>query len=149
MTEPTASAEELFLTLYCIIDDLYQEVAPDWVRLRTGTDRMAMTDSEIITLSIMQEGRSNDSELSFHRAAWKDYLHLFPDLICRSRYLRRRKALMGIHREMLRLLMNRLRLLAMWLSIDSAPITADRGRGPFLGPVPTLEVAFRTDAHDF
>jgi hypothetical protein len=30
---------------------------------------------------------------------------------------------MGIHREMLRLLMNRLRLLAMWLSIDSAPIT--------------------------
>ena len=123
MTESTASTEELFLILYCIVDDLYPEAALDWVRFRNGTGRMAMTDSEIITLSIMQEGRSNGSELSFHRVVQKDYLHLFPDLICRSRYHRRRKALMGIHREMLRLLMNRLRLLAMWLSIDSAPIT--------------------------
>jgi hypothetical protein len=123
MTEPTVSTEELFLILYCIVDDLYPEATPDWVRFRNGTDRMEMTDSEIITLSIMQEGRSNDSELSFHRVVQKDYLDLFPDLICRSRYHRRRKDLMGIQREMLRLLMNRLRLLAMWLSIDSAPIT--------------------------
>ena len=65
----------------------------------------------------------NDSELSFHRVVYKDYHHLFPDLISRSRYHRRRKALMGIQREMLRFLMNRLRLLAMWLALDSAPIT--------------------------
>ncbi len=101
-----------------------------------------MTDSEIITLSIMQEGRSNDSELSSHRGVQKDYLHLFPDLISRSRYHRRRKDLisrsryhrrrkdlMGIQREMLRVLMNRLRLLAMWLALDSAPlITAESPR---------------------
>ncbi|MFP4229305.1 MAG: IS982 family transposase [Salinivenus sp.] len=123
MTEPTASTEELFLIIYCLIDDLYPEAAPDWVRFRNGTDRMDMTDSEIITLSIMQEGQSNDSELSFHRVVQKDYLHLFPDLICRSRYHRRRKALMGVQSEMLRLLMNRLRLLAVWLALDSAPIT--------------------------
>lgn len=30
---------------------------------------------------------------------------------------------MGVQREMLRRLMNRLRLLAMWLALDSAPIT--------------------------
>jgi len=128
MPEPTASTEELFLILYCIIDDLYPEVTPDWVRFRNGADRMDMTDPEIITLSIMQEGQSqeflrNDSELSFHRVVQKDDLHLFPDLICRSRYHRRRKNLMGIQREMLRHLMNRLRLLAMWLALDSAPIT--------------------------
>ena len=120
---PTVPTEELFLIFYCIVDDLYPEVTPDWVRFRNGADRMAMTDSEVITLSVMQEGRSNDSELSFHRVVQKDYLHLFPDLICRSRYHRRRKDLMGIQREMLRLLMNRLRLLAMWLALDSAPIT--------------------------
>lgn len=85
MPEPTASTEELFLILYCIARELYQEVTPDWIRLRNGTDRMAMTDSEIITLSIMQEGRSNDSELSFHRVVKKDYLHLFPGLVSRSR----------------------------------------------------------------
>lgn len=36
---------------------------------------MAMTDSEITTLSVMQEGLSNDSELSCHRVVEKDYLH--------------------------------------------------------------------------
>lgn len=123
MLESTPNTEELFLILYCIVDDLYLEVVPDEVRFRNGADRMKMTDVEIITLSIMQEGRSNDSELSFHRVVYKDYRHLFPDLISRSRYHRRRKALMGIQREMLRFLMNRLRLLAMWLALDSAPIT--------------------------
>jgi hypothetical protein len=53
----------------------------------------------------------------------KDYLHLFPGLIRRSRYHRRRKDLMGVQREMLRSLMNGFRLLAMWLSVDSAPVT--------------------------
>ncbi|MGM0706298.1 MAG: hypothetical protein ACQETP_10290 [Bacteroidota bacterium] len=128
MPESTPNTEELFLILYCIVDDLYLEVVPDEVRFRNGSNRMKMTDVEIITLSIMQEGRlqeslRNDSELSFHRVVYKDYRHLFPDLISRSRYHRRRKALMGIQREMLRLLMNRLRLLAMWLALDSAPVT--------------------------
>ena len=123
MTECDLSTDELFLILYCIVDDLYPRAAPDRVRFRNGVDRMDLTDPEVITLSIMQEGRSNDSELSFHRVVKKDYLHLFPDLICRSRYHRRRKDLMGIQREMLRLLMNRLRLLANWLALDSAPIT--------------------------
>ena len=58
MTEPAASTNELFLILYCIIDDLYLEVAPDSIRFWSETDRMEMTDPEIITLSIMQEGRS-------------------------------------------------------------------------------------------
>jgi len=71
----------------------------------------------------MQEGRSNDSELSFHRRVQVDYRHLFPDLISRSRYHRRRKALMGLQREMLRVLMERMRRLAAWLLLDSAPIT--------------------------
>lgn len=123
MTEPTVSTEELFLMLYCIVDELYQEVAPEQVRFRNGTDRMDMTDPEIITLSIMQEGCSNDSELSFHRRVEVDYLDLFPDLISRSRYHRRRKNLMGIQREMLRLLMERMRFLAAYLLLDSAPIT--------------------------
>ena len=71
----------------------------------------------------MQEGRSNGSELSFHRMVEKDYQHLFPGLISRSRYHRRRKDLMGIQREILRLLMDRLQASAAWLIVDSAPIT--------------------------
>lgn len=123
MTEPTVSTEDLFLILYCIVDDLYQEVAPDSIQYRNGAERMVMTDAEVITLSIMQEGRSNDSELSFHRRVQVDYGDLFPDLISRSRYHRRRKDLMGLQREMLRRLMDRLRALAAYLALDSAPIT--------------------------
>jgi hypothetical protein len=67
---------------------------------------MELTESEIITLSIMQEGRLGGSALSFHRVVEKDYLHLFADLISRSRYHRRRKDLTGIQQEMLRSLMN-------------------------------------------
>ncbi len=103
-----------------------------------------MIDSEIIPLSIMQESRSNNSALSFHRVVKKDYLHLFPDLICRSRYHRRRKDLMGIQREILRLLMNRLRLLAQWLALDSASITtAESPRWKSAGmPIWTAEAGF-------
>jgi hypothetical protein len=56
MTESAVSTEELFLIIYCIADDLYQEAAPDWVRFRNGTGRMAMTDSGIITLSTGARG---------------------------------------------------------------------------------------------
>ena len=122
MNEPTVSTEDLFLTLYCLIDELYQDVVSDRIRFRNGSGRMDLTDPEIITLSVMQEGQSNDSEASFHRVIEKDYLHLFPDLICRSRYHRRRKDLMGVQSEMLRALMDRLRLLAAWLVVDSAPV---------------------------
>jgi hypothetical protein len=44
----------------------------------------------------MQEGRSNGSELSFHRMVVKDYQHLFPDLVSRSRYHRGMKSPQGI-----------------------------------------------------
>jgi hypothetical protein len=52
ITEPTASTEELLPIIYCMVDDLYPEVAPDRVRFRNGVDRMKMTDSETITLSV-------------------------------------------------------------------------------------------------
>lgn len=86
LIETTLPTEELFLVLYCVIDELYQEVAPERVRLRLGSHRVKMTDPQIICLSVMQEGRSNDSELSFHRLIQKDYRRLFPQLVSRSRY---------------------------------------------------------------
>jgi hypothetical protein len=46
---------------------------------------MAMTDPEIITLSIVQEGRANVSERSFQRRVKLDDRHLFPNRVSRSR----------------------------------------------------------------
>ncbi|MCS3628990.1 hypothetical protein GGP53_002837 [Salinibacter ruber] len=51
MDEPTLSTEELFLVMCCTIDELHQEAAPDCVQSRPGSDRLEMSDAEVITLS--------------------------------------------------------------------------------------------------
>jgi hypothetical protein len=51
MTECDIPIEELFLILYCIVDDLYQETAPDRIRFRNGADRIGLTAPEVVTLS--------------------------------------------------------------------------------------------------
>jgi hypothetical protein len=53
MPDSTISTESLFLRLFCLIDDLYNLVAPDHVRHRPNAERLKMSDSEIITLSVM------------------------------------------------------------------------------------------------
>lgn len=118
-TRPT---DEMFLIVFSLIDDLYHDCVPDSVRYRAGQNRIAFSDSEVITLSLMQEALSNDSELSFHRLVAKDYGHLFPHLVERSRYHRRRKALVGVQLHLLRQLMGLFKTLAAWLVVDSAPV---------------------------
>lgn len=118
-THPT---EDMFLLVFSLIDDLYKLGVPDSVRYRPGHDRITFSDSEVITLSIMQEALSNDSELSFHRLVVKNYRYLFPAMVERSRYHRRRKALLGVQLHLLRQLMKLFKTLAAWFVIDSAPV---------------------------
>ena len=122
MHDLTLPTDDVFLTIFCLIDDLYQKLVPDAVKYRRGHDRMNMSDSEVITLSVMQEAHSNDSEKSFHRLVEKDRAHLFPALLERSRYHRRRKALLEVQLHLLRELMHVLEAFAAWLVIDSAPV---------------------------
>ena len=118
----TLPTEDMFLIVFTVIDDLYEEIVPERVKARPGKERITFSDSEVITLSILQEASSNDSETSFHRLVEKDHLELFPDLIERSRYHRRRKALLGVQLHLLRHLMQLLRTYAAFLIVDSAPV---------------------------
>lgn len=122
MPETTPPTEEMFLLVYCFIDDLYQVLVPDRIKYRLGHEAMGMSDSEVITLSIMQEAHSNDSESSFHRLVAKDHPSLFPTLLERSRYHRRRKALLGVQLHLLRHLMHLIKVMAAWFIVDSAPV---------------------------
>ena len=122
MDETTLSLEDMFLLLYCLLDDLYQEHVPSAVRLRSQHGRIQFSDSEVLTLSLMQEALSNDSERSFHRFVQKNYLHLFPQLVTRDRYHRRRKALWAVQAHLLSALSRRLAKEVRWLVVDSAPI---------------------------
>ena len=122
MNEATLSLEDMVLLLFCIIDDLYQEVTPAPIRHRSQYRRIAFSDSEVITLSLMQEALSNDSERSFHRFVARNYRQLFPQLLSRGRYHRRRKALWAVQALLLRHVGQSLAAGARWLVVDSAPI---------------------------
>lgn len=114
--------EDLALVLFCLIDDLYRELAPEAVRLRPGHTRMALSDAEVITLSVLQEARSNDSEASFLRTMRRDHPGLFPGLLSQSRYHRRRKALTGMEQILFAHLATHFAHVARWLVVDSAPV---------------------------
>lgn len=118
----TLPTDEMFLILYTVIDDLYQLLVPSAVRERPSSEQITFSDSEVLTLSIMQEACSNDSETSFHRIVAKNHLDLFPTLPSRSRYHRRRKALLQVQLHLLRYLMHHLRRAAAYVITDSAPI---------------------------
>lgn len=122
MGETTLSLEDMFLLLYCTLEDLYSEHAPSEIRFRSQHQRIQFTDAEVLTLSLMQEALSNDSERSFHRFVRKNYLHLFPKLVSRDRYHRRRKALWALQAHLLSMLSRRLAENVRWLVVDSAPI---------------------------
>ena len=49
------SLDDVFLLVYCLIDDLYAELAPTAVRQRPQHERIEMSDAEVLTLSVLQE----------------------------------------------------------------------------------------------
>lgn len=121
-TEATASIEDLFLLVFCHIDDLYQALVPQFVKQRSQHHRIELADSEVITLSIMQEALSMDSEDSFFRFVRKNYLHLFPRLTSRDRYNRRRRALTEVSLLLFRHIAMFFKRRAQHLIVDSAPV---------------------------
>jgi hypothetical protein len=120
--EATASLEDMFLLTFCLVDDLYNEHVPPSVQRRSQHRRLACSDSEIITLSILQEALSMDSEASFFRFIQKNYRHLFPHLISRDRYNRRRRALLEVTLLLFREVATVFKARAQHLIVDSAPV---------------------------
>jgi hypothetical protein len=120
--EATASIEDMFLVAYCLIDDRYKERVPQAVQRRSQYERIECSDSEVITISVMQEALSMDSEESFFRYLRKNHRGLFPHLLARDRYNRRRKALLEVMLLLFRDLADFFKQRAQHLIIDSAPV---------------------------
>ena len=91
-----ATFEDFILLVYTIIDDLYQQFVPLSVSKRRNADAAKMSDSEIITLSICSELISIDSENAWYSFVKRNYRHLFPNLCCRTRFNRTRRALLQV-----------------------------------------------------
>ncbi len=74
-TPPLASLEEAVTVLFCLIDDAYRLLNPEW---RSHEPLKKLSDSEILTLALLQQLRGVESERSFLRDAERFFAHLFP-----------------------------------------------------------------------
>ncbi|WP_353097795.1 IS982 family transposase, partial [Tissierella praeacuta] len=91
-----ADLKDFITVIYILIDDIYQEIIPTHIKERRNIKDAILSDSEIITISIVGELLTIDSEkawLGFCRNNLKD---LFPKFCERTRFNRTRKALHAV-----------------------------------------------------
>jgi len=79
LTPRLTLTEGAVTVLFCLIDDAYALLNPD------GAERYetlkSLSDSEIITLALLQQLRGVQSERSFLREAERFFAHLFPGVV--------------------------------------------------------------------
>src|SRR5215204_441707 len=73
-----ALLEEALTVLFCLVDDIYQNVNPNGRRYES---LKKLTDSEVITLALFQQLQGLESERSFLRDAERFFSHLFPGVV--------------------------------------------------------------------
>ena len=73
-----ALLEEAVTVLFCLVDDVYQNINPDGRRY----ERLKkLSDSEVITLALFQQLRGIESQRSFLRDLSRFFSHLFPGVV--------------------------------------------------------------------
>lgn len=100
--------KDFFLVTYVIIDDLYQEITPEYIKFRKNAEYSILSDSEIITISIVGELLSIDSEKAWFNFCKKNLADLFPRLCDRTRFNRTRRNLHSIIDEIRKTLSSKL-----------------------------------------
>jgi hypothetical protein len=82
-------------TVYCIIDDLYRtEAAPH--RAHRPGKKPVLSDSEVLTVTVVAQWQQNRSERAFLRYAHRHWRGYFPRLLSQSAFNRRARALLGV-----------------------------------------------------
>ena len=77
-TQRLARTEEALTVLFCLIDDAYALLNPKGSRYES---LKRLSDSEVITLALLQQLRGVESERSFLRDAQRFFSHLFPGVV--------------------------------------------------------------------
>lgn len=79
LTPRLALTEEAATVLFCLIDDAYRAINPRGARRYESSKRLS--DSEVLTLALLQRLRGVESERSFLRDAQRFFAHLFPGVV--------------------------------------------------------------------
>src|SRR5687768_13861997 len=78
LTPQLSLLEEAMTILFCRIDDAYYHLNP---KGRHYQSLKVLSDSEIITLALLQQLRGIESQRSFLREAARFFSHLFPGVV--------------------------------------------------------------------
>ncbi|MFT9494171.1 IS982 family transposase [Anaerosolibacter sp.] len=123
-----------FITIiYVIIDDIYQSITPTRIKNRRNINDAILSDSEIITISIVGELLTIDSEKAWLGFCKKNLKDLFPILCSRTRFNRTRRNLHAVIDEIRKSLTSLLGYRAQSVRvIDSIPVPVCKfGRAHF------------------
>jgi len=93
---PLNDMKDVITIIFVIIDDLYNETVVEAVKNRLHKDKAIMSDSEIITIAVIGEIMSIDSENAWLRYVRKNMRDLFPNMCDRSRFNRIRRKLLDV-----------------------------------------------------
>ncbi|MBE6082701.1 IS982 family transposase [Acidilutibacter cellobiosedens] len=88
--------KDLVIIAYVIIDDIYQEITPTHIKNRRNANDSILSDSEIITISIIGELLTIDSEKAWLGFCEKNFKDLFPKLCGRTRFNRTCRSLHAV-----------------------------------------------------
>ena len=124
---------DLFTIIYTIIDDVYKDIIPISIRNRRNIKESKLSDSEIITISIVGELLTIDSEKAFFSLLRREYIKLFPRLGDRTRFNRTKRNLHAVIKEIREYISEYIQLQSNNIRIiDSMPIpVCEFGRAHF------------------
>jgi len=88
--------KDLITIIYVLIDELYREIIPNEIKKRLHWEKAILSDSEVITIAIVGEIMSVDSENAWISYVSKNLRELFPRMCERSRFNRLRRNLMSV-----------------------------------------------------
>ena len=88
--------KDVITVIYVLVDDIYHEIVPHEIKYRLHWDKAILSDSEVITIAIMGEIMSIDSENAWVRYVRKNFSDLFPQMCERSRFNRLRRNLSSV-----------------------------------------------------
>jgi hypothetical protein len=77
-TPRLAETEEAVIVLFCLVDDAYRILNPRGARYEA---LKRLSDSEVVTLALLQQLRGTESQRSFLRDAERFFSHLFPGVV--------------------------------------------------------------------
>lgn len=117
------SLEDMLTIVYYYVDEFYQKVSSLVNRPGPGPE---FSDSEVMTLSLVNQMVTN-SETAWYNFVKRNFSHLFPQLIERSRLHRRSKSLFKLTNLIRQMLLCQLGVTRqIWYIMDSMPVPVCR-----------------------